>query len=66
MAELLDAAQSGESIAVTRRGVVVACLGPPSFAKRGLPDLTDFRASLHSEGVPLSEIVVRQRQAERY
>jgi prevent-host-death family protein len=64
--ELVDAAIAGETVAITRRGRKVACISPVLRSEPELPDLTEFRASLLNAGQPLSEIVIEQREAERY
>ena len=47
LAELLSAAQSGQTVDVTRRGKTVAMIVPPAASKHTrLPDLAEFRASL--------------------
>ena len=67
LGELVRAAEQGESIVLTRRGREVARIEPPASAKReGLPDLTAFRATLDVRGKPLSEVVVENRERERY
>lgn len=50
-AELLSAAEAGQTVEVTRDGKAVAHIVPPparaaATAQTGLPDLTAFRASL--------------------
>lgn len=66
LAELVDAAQRGETVAITRRGEIIACLGPVLTERRRLPDLSGFRSSIHSPGTPLSHLVVDSREAERF
>ncbi len=67
LSQLVDAAQRGESVTITRRGKQVARLGPvgPKGGRR-LPDLTEFRASIQVKGKPLSETVVALRDEERF
>ncbi len=67
LGELIDAAEGGETIVITRRGRKVAELGPVrTRARRKLPDLAAFRASVGIMGKPLSEAVVAARAKERY
>lgn len=66
LAELVDAAQRGETVAITRRGQTIACLGPVVAESPRLPDLTSFRASIQATGPPLSQLVVELRDAERF
>ncbi len=67
--ELIDSAERGESIAITRRGKRVAILSPsPSVEETGLPDLSEFRASLSASmaALSLSNAVLELRETERY
>jgi prevent-host-death family protein len=67
LGNLIDAAQGGESIVITRRGRKVAELGPVRARRRQkLPDLSAFRASLKVKGKSLSETVIAMRAEERY
>ncbi len=51
----------------TRRGKPVARLVPVERATaRGLPDLSEFRASIKVKGKPLSWTVIDMRNEERY
>ena len=63
---LLDLAQKGEEVLILRRGKKVARLVPAENAKRRLPDLSDFRASIGVKGEALSETVIKGRDQERY
>jgi len=66
-AQLVDKASSGTSVAITRRGRQVAKLVPPSPAKsKGLPDLTEFRASLGKPPRNPKVTVRAMRDAARY
>lgn len=66
--ELIDGAEHGESIAITRRGKKVAVLTPSQPEGYRLPDLGEFRASMISatEGLSLSRAVLELRESERY
>ena len=67
LGELVTAAEHGEVVTITRRGREVARLVPAERkARRRLPDLTAFRASLRVKGKPLSQTVIDLRRAERY
>jgi prevent-host-death family protein len=67
LSELVRAAEHGESVVITRRGKEVARMVPAEpRARKPLPDLSDFRASLDVEGKPLSRTVVAARHEERY
>ena len=68
LSDLVRAAEHGESVAITRRGKIVACLMPPDAepARRKAPDLGAFRASLKGKGKPLSQVVIENRRGARY
>jgi prevent-host-death family protein len=67
LGDLINAAERGESVVITRRGKKVAELGPVrKRSRRGLPDLTAFRASIKVKGRSLTEELLAQRREERY
>jgi prevent-host-death family protein len=67
LSELVDAAQRGEAVVITRRGKQVARLSAVREEPRQrLPDLTAFRASVKSKGKPLSQLVSESRRGARY
>ena len=64
---LVDAAERGESVVLTRQGKEVARIGPvEERGERRLPDLSDFRASIAVMGQALSDTVADLREAERF
>jgi len=65
---LLDRVANGESISITRHGRKVATLIPETTQAKGgqLPSLKKFRQSMKVKGKPLSEIVISERNKERY
>ena len=63
---LLDEVSSGHEVSVVRRGCEVARLVPPKRARRRLPPLGSFRASLRVMGEPVSRTVIRARREARY
>jgi prevent-host-death family protein len=65
LSSLIDKAEKGGEIIISRRGKKVARIVPVK-AKKGLPSLKEFRASIHITGEPLSNAVVRNREEERY
>lgn len=66
LSELINSAEHGESIAITRYGKKVALLGPFQAEVFRLPDLQEFRASIRRvQEVPTSA-VVELRDTERY
>jgi prevent-host-death family protein len=67
LSDIVDAAQRGESVIITRRGRKVARVAPVVPAgDRTLPDLTDVRASIAIKGKGLSRTVTKTRDQERY
>jgi prevent-host-death family protein len=67
LSQLLDDAEQGKSVVITRYGRRVARLGPagPTHGKR-LPDLSEFRESVRPKGTALSKTVIRSRRQDRY
>ncbi len=67
LSQLLDDAEQGKSVVITRHGRQVARLVPaePPGGKR-LPDLGPFRESLRLKGPALSKAVARARRQDRY
>lgn len=66
LSALLDAAEQGETIPITRRGKSVAQIAPAKRrSPRRFPDLTEFRRSIRLKGKPMSETVIEMRRAER-
>lgn len=63
---LLDMVQEGDEVVILRRGRAVARLVPPSGKVARLPDLKVFRNSIKIIGDPLSKMVIRERDEERY
>jgi len=68
LSDLIRAAEHGESIAITRRGKVVARITPPETTpvRKKAPDLSSFRASLKAAGKPLSRVVIDNRRKARF
>lgn len=65
-ADLIRAAEHGESTAITRRGKTVARIVPEEKRRRGVfPDLTEFRNSIRLKGKPMSRTVIAMRCEER-
>lgn len=62
---LLDRVEAGETIAIARRGEVVAKLVPPARRLRRLPSLSALRRSIRRKGRSLSSAVIRFRVEER-
>jgi prevent-host-death family protein len=65
--QIVDAAERGKSVVITRRGRKIARVVPAKPAGgRGLPDLTEFRKTVSAKGKPLSATVLASRSRERY
>ena len=63
--ELLDRAEQGEKIFISRHGRRVVCLMPPEKHDH-LPSLTKFRDSPMVGGEAMSDVLFRLRGEERY
>lgn len=67
LSDLVNEAEHGQSIRITRHGREVAQVGPVDKSDgAALPDLSDFRKSLESSGKALSKIVIKARDEARY
>ena len=67
LSDLVAAAERGEAVTITRRGKKVARLVPLAAKKsRGLPDLSEFRASIKVKGRSLTDELLAMRREERY
>ena len=66
LGDLVRAAERGEPVVITRRGREVARLVPVERSRRrGLPDLSAFRASLKVSGKSLTRELLDLRDEER-
>ena len=63
---LLDPVEKGREIIIRRRGREVARMVPPPGEAKQLPSLKSFRSSVRLKGEPLSKMVTRNRNQERY
>jgi prevent-host-death family protein len=61
--ELVDRAESGEEIVITRQGRPVARLVATTRTTRHLPSLRDFRARLGAAGTPAARLLREDRDA---
>lgn len=71
LGDLVDAAEHGEPILITRRGKAVARLEPVGSPPTGpLPDLSEFRASIKAatpgDDEPISGTTIKARKQARY
>lgn len=62
---LLDRVEAGETIAISRRGAVIAKLVPPDTRKKRLPSLTTLRRTIKRKGRPLSTLIQEARMEDR-
>ncbi len=66
-AQLIDSAQSGRTIHITRRGKAVAVLSPmPRAQAAPLPEMSAFHQRLALKGKPMSQTVLQARRQTRY
>jgi prevent-host-death family protein len=61
--DLIDRAEAGEEIIITRQGRPVAKLISASRENKPLPSLKDFRATLGGPGTPAAQLVREERDA---
>ena len=66
LGQLVEAAQRGETVVITRRGKGVASLGPIAGESLRLPDLSEFRASIKVNNASLSSTVLAERDSARF
>jgi antitoxin (DNA-binding transcriptional repressor) of toxin-antitoxin stability system len=65
--ELLDRVARGEEVVILRRGKpVVRLVRERAGRVSRLPDLREFRASIRARGIPLSELLLKERAEARY
>ncbi|NJL31634.1 MAG: type II toxin-antitoxin system Phd/YefM family antitoxin [Phycisphaerales bacterium] len=63
--QVLDAAESGQTTIITRRGKPVAVISPTAADSVPFPDLSAFRANLKPRGQTLSQTLLKLRREER-
>ena len=61
--QLVDQAEAGEEIVITRQGRPVARIVAVPRASRVLPSLGDFRARLGADGTPAVRLLREERNA---
>ena len=67
LGDLVRAAENGETTVITRRGKTVARIAPVEKKPvKGLPDLTEFRASIKIKGRSMTEELLAMRREERH
>jgi prevent-host-death family protein len=63
---LIEKAEHGEEIVITRHGKKVASIKGITRSRPKLIPQGDFRKSIKLSGLPMSSIVVKNRSEERY
>ena len=63
---LLNRVAGGEEIIITRRGKRVARLVNEVEGSKKLPSLREFRKTIAIDGKPLSQVVLENRDEERF
>lgn len=66
MGLLIKRVKNGEEVIILHRRKKVARLVPIDSQGKTLPSLKNFRSSISIKGKPLSNVVVEQRNEERY
>ncbi len=66
LSELINLAEKGNEITITRHGKKVAKLVPIDKSGKKLPSLKTFRETINVKGKPLSQILIQERRKERY
>ncbi|MFO8164978.1 MAG: type II toxin-antitoxin system prevent-host-death family antitoxin [Desulfatiglandales bacterium] len=66
LSSLINIVQDGGQITILRRGKEVARIVPPQRNGEKLPHLNNFRASIRISGEPVSDLVSKGRDEERY
>ena len=66
LSKLIDRVSAGEDVVLLSRGKEVARLVPPERARKRLPSLARFRASLRVRGEAASKIVLKARKDDRF
>ena len=66
--ELIGRAEAGETVEITRRGVLVAKVGPAGVARPPIPAalLRELRESLPPQSQTATDFIRELRDAERY
>jgi prevent-host-death family protein len=61
--DLIDRAEAGEEVIITRQGKPVAKLVPAPRAMKPLPSLAEFRRGAGRPGTPAAQLVREERNA---
>ena len=63
--DLIDRAESGEEIVITRQGRAVAKIVPAPKTQKPLPSLADFRQTIGRDGTPAVDLIREERDGGR-
>jgi prevent-host-death family protein len=66
LSTLLKRVEKGEEVIISRRGKRIARIVPMRGAPKRLPSLKKFREGIRLQGEPMSRIVLKNRQDDRY
>ena len=66
LSRLIDKAERGETIVITRHGKQSARLGPMPTRTNGLPSLSEFRSGIVTPREGLATTVMAARREERF
>jgi prevent-host-death family protein len=66
LSRLVDLAQRGETVVITRNGREAARLCPMPAEPASLPPMADFRNTITRPATGLSDTVLHARNAERF
>ena len=65
LSSLVDMAEKGETVVITRNGKESARLGPMLTGAKALPCLEEFRARIVCSTTGLSETIIASRRKDR-
>jgi len=66
LGKLVDRAERGETVVITRHGKRTARLVPMPTHAKGLPSLSEFRSAIASPKAGLAATVIASRHEERF
>jgi prevent-host-death family protein len=66
LSKLVDRAERGETVVITRHGKQSARLCPPPAREKGLPSLSEFRSGIVTPRTGLASTVLASRREDRF
>jgi prevent-host-death family protein len=66
LSNLVDKAERGETVVITRHGRKSARLAPVRARVKGVPSLSEFRSRIAGAGPSLARTVIASRREERF